>query len=168
MSETTLWGIHGGATGDADSLFLQHNHWCASVDAYCSRRTGAESFGNPQIRTSGTRCCRISGSLSGLGSDIRSGPTRSKASFRPSSRTTFNAETAELAETKPVFSAGSASSALIVVVCVLLRLCVQSWRWLLCACRVSAAVSRTSHRDSTATRRSRVHPSRTSGVETQS
>jgi hypothetical protein len=29
--------------------------------------------------------------------------------------TTFNAETAELAETKPVFSAGSAGSALIVV-----------------------------------------------------
>jgi len=25
MSDKTIWGIHGGATGDADSLFLQHN-----------------------------------------------------------------------------------------------------------------------------------------------
>jgi restriction system protein len=25
MSETKIWGIHGGATGDADPLFLQHN-----------------------------------------------------------------------------------------------------------------------------------------------
>lgn len=25
MPETTIWGIHGGATGDADPLFLQHN-----------------------------------------------------------------------------------------------------------------------------------------------
>jgi restriction system protein len=25
MPETKIWGIHGGATGDADSLFLQHN-----------------------------------------------------------------------------------------------------------------------------------------------
>ena len=25
MSETKIWGIHGGATGDADPLFLQQN-----------------------------------------------------------------------------------------------------------------------------------------------
>ena len=25
MPETKIWGIHGGATGDADALFLQHN-----------------------------------------------------------------------------------------------------------------------------------------------
>jgi len=25
MPETKIWGIHGGATGDADALFLQHD-----------------------------------------------------------------------------------------------------------------------------------------------
>jgi restriction system protein len=25
-AESVIWGIHGGKTGDADSLFLKHNH----------------------------------------------------------------------------------------------------------------------------------------------
>jgi len=35
-SETTIWGIHGGSTGDADGLFLKHNRiglgWTAIGD----------------------------------------------------------------------------------------------------------------------------------------
>src|SRR5438105_15172293 len=29
MNETTIWGIHGGKTGDADSLFLKKN--CVAI-----------------------------------------------------------------------------------------------------------------------------------------
>jgi len=33
MSDVTLWGIHGGRTGDADSLFLEHNVVALGWDA---------------------------------------------------------------------------------------------------------------------------------------
>jgi restriction system protein len=52
-SETIIWGLHGGKTGDAHTLFLQHNGiavgW-AKVEDLSQLKADCESFKAASLR----------------------------------------------------------------------------------------------------------------------